>query len=128
MLYGYTMVAKIIIVVVLVGLFVAGYVLFFQEGTGGPQTLAQDKFINAYVELASLAERMPIGTPEYDKEKERVLASIGVTPEQVEKALATYNDNPELWQPVWERIQEKLEAREQEIEPAAASPSPPDTN
>ncbi|GAB4319294.1 MAG: hypothetical protein Kow0074_08800 [Candidatus Zixiibacteriota bacterium] len=121
------MVAKIIIVFVLVGLFVAGYFLFFQEGATGPQILEQDKFVQAYVELASLAERMPIGTPEYDREKRRVLETMGVTPEQVEKALATYNDHPEMWQPVWERIQKELEKREQDLEPASAT-TPADTN
>lgn len=121
--------AKIVIVVVLVGVFVAGYFLFFQDSSGGPQMMEQDKFVDAYVELAALAERMPIGTPEYDREKKRVLESMGLTPGQVEKALAAYNDQPERWQPVWERIQAALEKRQQELEPASGTaPTPADTN
>ena len=72
----------------------------------------QDQFVQAYVELATLAEQMPIGTPEYDQAKKQVLEKIGLKPEQVEEALAMYNQRPELWRPVWEKIQAELEKRE----------------
>jgi hypothetical protein len=122
------MAGKILIVVVLIAVFVGGYFLFSRDSASGPQVMEQEKFVEAYVELAALAERMAIGTPEYDQDKERLLASMGITSEQVEKALATYNDHPEMWQPVWERIQEKLEERQQELEAASTAPAPPDSN
>jgi hypothetical protein len=54
---------------------------------------------------------MPIGTPEYEREKERVLGRLGLEPSQVEAALAKFNDRPDLWHPVWEKIQIELEKR-----------------
>ena len=119
---------KIIIVVLLVAVFVAAYFLLFQDSSSQPQVLEQDRFVNAYVELATLAEQMPIGTPEYEREKERVLRAIGVEPGQVEKALAMYNDRPELWQPVWERIQAELEKRQPDAETAPASGTAADSS
>jgi len=119
---------KIIIVIALIVAFVAAYFLLFQDSSSQPQILEQDKFVDAYVELATLAEKMPIGTPEYTREKERVLHSIGVEPEQVEKALAMYNDHPDMWQPVWERIQKRLEERQSDVGSMPATETPHDSN
>lgn len=77
------------------------------------QPIDDDTFVKAYVELAILAETMPIGTPEYDREKERLLKEIGVTPEAVEKQLSSYNERPDLWHPLWEKIQAELQKRTQ---------------
>lgn len=88
---------------------------------GSSQSLAidQDLFVRAYVELALLAESMPIGTPEYDREKERVLGRLGLEPGQVEAALARFGDRPDLWRPVWEKIQIEIEKRESGLSPVA---------
>jgi hypothetical protein len=102
---------KLAILVLLVLVFgVIGFQYYSGKST---ETFAidQEQFVKAYVELATLAESMPIGTPEYDREKERVLGEIGLQPAQVEEALAMYNQRPELWRPVWERIQQELEKR-----------------
>jgi hypothetical protein len=102
---------KLAIIVVLVLVFVVVGFQYFSGQTTETLAIDQDQFVQAYVELATLAESMPIGTPEYDREKERVLGEIGLKPQQVEDALAMYNQRPELWRPVWERIQEELEKR-----------------
>jgi len=102
---------KLAILVLLVLVF---GVIGFKYYSGKPTetfAIGQDQFVQAYVELATLAETMPIGTPEYDREKARVLAKIGLQPSQVEEALAMYNDRPDLWRPVWDRIQEELSKR-----------------
>ncbi len=103
---------KLAILLVLVIVFgVIGF-KYYSGKTSETMAINQDQFVEAYVELATLAETMPIGTPEYDREKARVLAKIGLKPEQVEEALAMYNERPELWRPVWEKIQAELEKRE----------------
>jgi len=103
---------KLAIIVVLVLVFgVIGF-KYYSGQTTETMAIDQDQFVQAYVELATLAEQMPIGTPEYDREKARVLGKIGLKPEQVEEALAMYNERPELWRPVWEKIQAELEKRE----------------
>ena len=103
---------KLAILVLLVLVFgVIGF-KYYSGKTTETMAINQDQFVQAYVELATLAESMPIGTPEYDREKERVLGKIGLRPAQVEEALAMYNQRPELWRPVWERIQAELEKRE----------------
>jgi hypothetical protein len=78
------------------------------------QPIPDDVFVRAYVELAVLAESTPIGTPEYEREKKRVLEGVGVTPAAVEKQLASYNDRPDLWHPIWEKIQTELQKRSAE--------------
>ncbi len=75
------------------------------------QPIDDETFVKAYVELAVLAEKMPIGTLEYEQEKKRVLEGVGVTPEAVEKQLASYNERPDLWHPLWEKIQAELQKR-----------------
>lgn len=120
--------AKLIIVGVVVAAFGVAYLLFFKGGSTQALVMEQDTFVKAYVELASLAERMPIGTPEYDREKARILHEMGVEPEQVEKALEVYNEHPELWRPVWDRIQEELEKRQELPEPTTIPTNPPDSN
>ena len=103
---------KLAILVVLVIAVVVLGIKFYPGKTTEAPAINQDQFVQAYVELATLAEQMPIGTPEYDQAKARVLEKIGLKPEQVEEALAMYNDRPELWRPVWEKIQAELEKRE----------------
>ena len=70
-----------------------------------------DAFVKAYVELATLAETMPIGTPEYEQAKARVLIGMGLSPEKVEKQLASYNTRPDSWRPIWVKIQAELARR-----------------
>lgn len=114
---------RIAIVIVLVAA-VAGVVLLYLNGSLGivnpdnrrvvKDDIDPDTFVKAYVELATLAETMPIGTPEYDQEKTRVLSTLGVTPEKVEKQLASYNNRPDQWRPIWEKIQAELTKRAKE--------------
>jgi len=120
--------AKLIIVGVVIAAFGVAFFVYSKDKSAPAQVMEQDTFVKAYVELASLAERMPIGTPEYDREKTRILHEMGVEPEQVEKALAVYNEHPELWRPVWDRIQEELEKRQQLPEPTTVPSNPPDSN
>lgn len=110
---------KIAIVTVLV-LAAAAVVWMYQSGQLGvvdpenrkvEQPIDEDTFVQAYVELATLAETMAIGTPEYEREKKRVLEGLGVTPEAVETQLASYNNRPDLWHPIWEKIQAELQKR-----------------
>lgn len=113
---------KITIVTVLI-LAAVAVVWMYQTGRLGivnpenrkvEQPIDDETFVRAYVELATLAERMAIGTPEYEAEKKRVLEGVGVTPEAVEKQLASYNNRPDLWHPLWEKIQAELQKRSQE--------------
>lgn len=112
---------KVAIVTVLI-LAAVGVVWMYQSGRLGvvnpdnrkvEQPIDDDTFVKAYVELAVLAETMAIGTPEYEAEKKRVLEKVGVTPEAVEKQLASYNERPDLWHPLWEKIQSELQKRSQ---------------
>jgi len=112
---------KVAIVTVLV-LAAIGIVWMYQTGKLGivdpdnrkvEQPIDDETFVKAYVELAVLAETMAIGTPEYEREKKRVLEAVGVTTEAVEKQLASYNDRPDLWHPLWEKIQSELQKRTQ---------------
>lgn len=112
---------KVTIVTILV-LAAVGVVWMYQSGRLGvvspdnrkvEQPIDDETFVKAYVELAVLAETMAIGTPEYEAEKKRVLEKVGVTPEAVEKQLASYNERPDLWHPLWEKIQSELQKRSQ---------------
>lgn len=112
---------KITIVTILV-LAAVGVVWMYQSGRLGvvnpdnrkvEQPIDEETFVEAYVQLAVLAETMPIGTPEYEAEKKRVLEKVGVSPEAVEKQLASYNERPDLWHPIWEKIQAELAKRTQ---------------
>lgn len=100
----------IILILVVAGFGVFGFMYYSGKST---ESLAidQEQFVKAYVELAILAESMPIGTPEYEREKERVLGGLGLETSQVEAALAKFNERPDLWTPVWEKIQIELSNR-----------------
>jgi hypothetical protein len=114
---------KIIIVVLMVAAFTTLGIVYFKSsddtlGTttapaaaSDPKAVTEDQIVRAYVELATLAETTPIGTPEYDIEKTRVLGQIGLEPGQIEKTLAEYNERPEKWRPIWDRIQSELAKR-----------------
>ena len=102
---------KIAILVLLIVVFVVVGLISFSGNAPESSAIDQDRFVQAYVELATLAETLPIGTPEYEREKARVLGEMGLQPSEVEDALALYNNRPELWRPVWERIQEELARR-----------------
>jgi hypothetical protein len=115
---------KIIIIALLAAAFVTLGVFYLRSASNTPEPVSpaaaavsdpkgitQDQLVRAYVELATLAETTPIGTPEYDKAKTRVLAQIGLEPGQIEKTLAEYNEHPEKWRPIWDRIQEELTKR-----------------
>ena len=114
---------KIIIIALLAAAFVTLGVIYLKSASNTPEPanptaaasepkgITQDQLVRAYVELATLAETTPIGTPEYDKAKTRVLGQIGLEPGQIEKTLAEYNEHPEKWRPIWDRIQEELTKR-----------------
>ena len=114
---------KITIIALMVAAFVALGIVYFQStdetlGTAplpatasDSKAVTEDQIVRAYVELATLAETTPIGTPEYDQEKTRVLGQIGLEPGQIEKTLAEYNERPEKWRPIWDRIQSELAKR-----------------
>src|SRR3989304_1287782 len=92
-----TMRLKITIIALMAAAFVALGIVYFQSsdetlGTApatatasDSKAVTEDQIVRAYVELATLAETTPIGTPEYDKEKTRVLGLIGLEPGQIEK-------------------------------------------
>jgi hypothetical protein len=96
-----------ILVLLVVGFAVVGFISF-SGTTPESSVINQDQFVEAYVSLATLAEKMAIGTPEYEREKARILKDIGIEPSDVEEALAYYNERPEQWRPIWEKIQDKL--------------------
>jgi hypothetical protein len=114
---------KITIIALMVAAFVGLGIVYFQStdetlGTApspaaasDSKAVTEDQIVRAYVELATLAETTPIGTPEYDQEKTRVLGQIGLEPGQIEKTLAEYNERPEKWRPIWDRIQSELAKR-----------------
>ncbi len=114
---------KVIVVVLLILVFGVVGIVYFSDDSGEAFAIDQDQFVNAYVELATLAEQMPIGTDEYELAKARVLQRIGLEPGQVEQALARYNERPDLWRPIWERIQDELKERVGDIEPAIPPPA-----
>lgn len=103
------LVAVVLFFGAVITLFLTGYLSGGgTAGVAGTEPLDADEFVAAYVELAKLAETTPIGTPEYQKARERVLGHIGVTPAQVEETLTYYNSRPDLWRPIWEKIQTQL--------------------
>jgi hypothetical protein len=114
---------KLIIIALLVAAFAVLAVVYLRSSddtlvtagspaaTPDPKAVTQDQLVRAYVELATLAETTPIGTAEYEKEKTRVLGQIGLEPGQIEKTLAEYNDHPDKWRPIWDRIQAELAKR-----------------
>jgi hypothetical protein len=105
-------------------LFMKGYLGGRDAMSAGDEPLETSEFVAAYVQLAMLAETMPIGTPEYDQERIRVLSEIGIKPEQVERTLAYYNERPDLWRPIWEQIQADLVGR---LDDSKTAPMPADT-
>lgn len=126
---------KIVIIALLLAAFATLGVVYFKSsndtlGTttppaaaSDPKAITQDQLVRAYVELATLAETTPIGTPEYEKEKTRVLGQIGLEPGQIEKTLAEYNEHPEKWRPIWDRIQDEL-AKRNALPPDSAPKKP----
>jgi len=71
----------------------------------------RETFISLYVDLEIVAEKVGIGTPEYEAVRDSILTSYGTTFDDVTAMLTAYDAEPEKWAEIWEGILAELEQR-----------------
>ncbi len=73
--------------------------------------LDRETFVSLYVDLEIAAERAGIGTPEYESQRDSVMAAHGTNYTEVTAMLSAYDAKPEKWAEVWDDILAELKKR-----------------
>ena len=65
--------------------------------------------MEVYVQLSIASEMYDTNPDKLEQERKRILKKHGVTQEEIDHFIKEYNQNPEKWARVWERIVRRLE-------------------
>ncbi len=65
--------------------------------------------MEVYVQLSIASEMYDTNPDKLEQERKRILKKHGVTQEEIDHFIKEYNQNPEKWAKVWERIVRRLE-------------------
>ncbi len=75
--------------------------------------LSEEKFVEVYVGLSIALETYDADSGGLEQERKRILERYGVTQKDIDEFVKNYNQNPEKWAKVWERIVQTLEEKKQ---------------
>jgi hypothetical protein len=70
--------------------------------------LTEDKFVEVYVRLSIANEMFTSDILKLNEERERIFQQAGVTLEEMDRFVNRYNQKPEEWGRVWEKIVKRL--------------------
>ena len=65
--------------------------------------------MEVYVQLSVASEMYDADPAKLEQEREKILEEFGVTQEEIDHFVKEYNQNPEKWAKVWEKIVRRLE-------------------
>jgi len=65
--------------------------------------------VEVYVQLSVASEMYDADPAKLEQEREKILEEFGVTQEEIDHFVKEYNQNPEKWAKVWEKIVRRLE-------------------
>jgi hypothetical protein len=71
--------------------------------------LSEDKFVEVYVQLSIASEMYDTNPAKLEEERKKIFEKYGVAQEKLDQFIREYNQNPEKWAQVWEKIVRRLE-------------------
>ena len=71
--------------------------------------LSVEEFVEVYVQLSVASEMYDADPAKLEQEREKILEKYGITQEEIDHFVREYNQNPEKWAKVWEKIVRRLE-------------------
>jgi uncharacterized membrane-anchored protein YhcB (DUF1043 family) len=98
---------KLIIIISVVFLLIILFIVFNRLKT--PSRLSEDKFVEVYVQLSIASEMYDTSSTKLEEERKKILKQYNVTQEEIDHFIKEYNQNPEKWAKVWEKIVRRLE-------------------
>ncbi len=110
------LIKKKTIIVVLV-LLLAIALFFILNNLRTPSKLSEDKFAEVYVQLSIASEMYESKPVELEQERKKILEKYDVTQDEIDHFIEEYNQDPERWARVWEKIVRKLEEEKGEANP-----------
>ena len=73
--------------------------------------------MEVYVQLSIASEMYDTNPAKLEQEREKILRNHNVTQEEIDHFIKEYNQNPEKWAKVWERIVWRLEKEKEKTNP-----------
>ncbi len=101
---------KFIIIISVLFLLTILFIIFNRLKTSSK--LSEEKFVEVYVQLSIASEMYDTSSTELEEERKKILEKFGVTQQEIEHFIKEYNQNPEKWAKVWEKIVHRLEGEE----------------
>jgi DNA anti-recombination protein RmuC len=71
--------------------------------------LSEEKFVELYVQLSIASEIYDTDPAKLEEERKKIFEKYGVAQEKLDQFVKEYNQNPEKWANVWEKIVRRLE-------------------
>jgi hypothetical protein len=71
--------------------------------------LSEEKFVELYVQLSIASEMYDTDPAKLEEGRKKIFEKYGVAQEKLDQFIKEYNQNPEKWANVWERIVRRLE-------------------
>ncbi|KPJ62816.1 MAG: hypothetical protein AMJ89_04570 [candidate division Zixibacteria bacterium SM23_73] len=98
---------KLITVISVAFLLIILFIIFDRLKTSSE--LSVEEFVEVYVQLSVASEMYDADPAKLEQEREKILEEFGVTQEEIDHFVKEYNQNPEKWAKVWEKIVRRLE-------------------
>lgn len=97
------------------GLVICFVVFLLIRGQRSSPDLAEDKFVEVYVQFSIAGEKFKSDSLQLAEEQEKILQQAGVTRDEMNDFVDRLNEKPHEWGRVWERIVQRLEEKRQEL-------------
>ncbi|MCJ7577178.1 MAG: DUF4296 domain-containing protein [candidate division Zixibacteria bacterium] len=97
------------LIIIIFGIFISIilFIIFYPLKTSSK--LSEDKFVEVYVQLSIASEMYDTSSTKSEEERKKILKQYNVTQEEIDHFIKEYNQNPEKWAKVWEKIVRRLE-------------------
>ena len=92
--------------------FLTTFLFVLDCGKGKHVPSPQEKFVQVYVELVKLRERLPSTNPVFVDSSRTILKKYGLTKQEYDQNLAYFNEEPERWEAFYQEVLKRLEHKE----------------
>ena len=97
------------------GLVICFVVFLLIRGQRSFPDLAEDKFVEVYVQFSIATEKFRSDSLKLAEEQEKILQQAGVTRDEMNDFVDRLNQRPHEWGKVWEKVVQQLEEKRQEL-------------
>jgi len=106
---------KLIIIIFAIFVSIILFIVFNSLKTSSE--LSQEKFVEVYVQLSVASEMYDTDPAKLKEERKKILKKYSVTQEEIDHFIKEYNQNPEKWAKVWEKIVGRLGEEKEKTNP-----------